>query len=94
MSLFSLLYNTYFQNLCVKHSPFTITNRMVCTFKGPSGRETTCQVTHRRTKFKNIINCLKILPLYNFCSKRLQLSGDITARANYYFRATVAVLWW
>jgi len=31
------------QSLCLKHSPFAITDRMVCTFKGPLGVETTCQ---------------------------------------------------
>jgi len=31
------------QDLCKKHSPFPITDRMICTFKGPRGVETTCQ---------------------------------------------------
>jgi len=31
------------QDLCLKHSPFPITDRMICTFKGPLGVETTCQ---------------------------------------------------
>merc|ERR1712123_456548 len=31
------------QKLCVKYSPFPITDKMVCTFKGPLGVETTCQ---------------------------------------------------
>jgi len=31
------------QDLCIKHSPFPITDRMICTFKGPLGVETTCQ---------------------------------------------------
>ena len=32
------------QALCVEYSPFPITEKMVCTFKGPLGVETTCQV--------------------------------------------------
>lgn len=31
------------QDLCHKYSPFPITDRMVCTFKGPLGVESTCQ---------------------------------------------------
>jgi len=31
------------QELCEKYSPFPITSRMICTFKGPLGVETTCQ---------------------------------------------------
>merc|ERR1712223_892438 len=31
------------QELCHKFSPFPITPRMICTFKGPLGTETTCQ---------------------------------------------------
>jgi len=31
------------QDLCEKYSPFPITNKMICTFKGPRGVETTCQ---------------------------------------------------
>merc|ERR1719209_2072676 len=31
------------QELCEKYSPFPITDRMICTFKGPLGVETTCQ---------------------------------------------------
>jgi len=31
------------QKLCERHSPFPITGRMICTFKGPQGVETTCQ---------------------------------------------------
>lgn len=31
------------QDLCKIHSPFPITDRMICTFKGPLGVETTCQ---------------------------------------------------
>jgi len=30
-------------DLCVKYSPFPITEKMICTFKGPLGVETTCQ---------------------------------------------------
>ena len=29
--------------LCVKYSPFPISDMMICTFKGPHGVETTCQ---------------------------------------------------
>ena len=32
-----------FQELCEKYSPFPITDKMICTFKGPLGVETTCQ---------------------------------------------------
>ena len=38
------------QDLCEKYSPFPITEKMICTFKGPLGVETTCQV--RRTNFR------------------------------------------
>jgi len=31
------------KKLCVKYSPFPITDRMICTYKGPLGVETTCQ---------------------------------------------------
>jgi len=31
------------QDLCEKYSPFPITEKMICTFKGPLGVETTCQ---------------------------------------------------
>jgi len=31
------------QDLCIEFSPFPITDRMVCTFKGPLGVESTCQ---------------------------------------------------
>jgi len=31
------------QDLCIKYSPFPITDKMICTFKGPLGVETTCQ---------------------------------------------------
>ncbi|XP_023342069.1 transmembrane protease serine 11A [Eurytemora carolleeae] len=31
------------QDVCIKYSPFPITDRMICTFKGPLGIETTCQ---------------------------------------------------
>jgi len=31
------------QETCVEYSPFPITDRMVCTYKGPLGVETTCQ---------------------------------------------------
>ena len=35
------------QDLCEKYSPFPITEKMICTFKGPLGVETTCQVRKR-----------------------------------------------
>jgi len=31
------------QDICKKVSPFSITDRMICTYKGPNGVETTCQ---------------------------------------------------
>ena len=31
------------QDLCIKYSPFPISDKMICTFKGPLGVETTCQ---------------------------------------------------
>jgi len=31
------------QDMCVKYSPFPIYSKMICTFKGPLGVETTCQ---------------------------------------------------
>jgi len=31
------------QDLCIEFSPFPITDRMICTFKGPLGVESTCQ---------------------------------------------------